>query len=370
MKFYKLEIKNWKSFYDLSFEFGSGNILIWGDSRVGKTSLLKVIAAFMTRFRDGFIELDDGIYVTDNDASFIKELPNFREYSLKGTFLFDEAINVDYEYDIESPGHFIQILECKDNHIHMLSEAEIENLDSVEAYITKVRRTHENLPVLQFYTSDRNILNKCNCDLKYLTDFEAIYYSGLSQQTNLKFFCEWIGLKKNIGVAEDYLININVGLKYLFPDFKSELMLNEQNNLVIKYKDFVYDYTQFSNYEKSCICMFADLMLRLILANPKSDNPFDGMGVVLIDNVDLFMDNSVQQGFVDRLNKLFPNVQFIMTVNNYPQICSDLSDNNDLFKLYKISKRIVRPINNSETIELRVKSSDLMYMKSGILTLD
>ncbi len=65
---------------------------------------------------------------------------------------------------------------------------------------------------------------------------------------------------------------------------------------------------QLSDGEKCTLAMIGDLARRLVLANPHSDTPLYGGGVVLIDEIDLHMHPLWQREIVPILHKVFPNI--------------------------------------------------------------
>lgn len=77
-----------------------------------------------------------------------------------------------------------------------------------------------------------------------------------------------------------------------------------------------FDLFQVSNGEKCTLALFGDLARRLALANPSRENPLEGEGVVLIDEVELHMHSLWQRKVVGELTKTFPNIQFIITTNS------------------------------------------------------
>jgi predicted ATP-binding protein involved in virulence len=82
-----------------------------------------------------------------------------------------------------------------------------------------------------------------------------------------------------------------------------------------------------SQGEKSLLALVADIARRLTLLNPERDNPLDGVGVVLIDEIDLHLHPSWQQVIVSRLQSTFKNIQFIITTHS-PQVCHAVSSDN------------------------------------------
>lgn len=85
------------------------------------------------------------------------------------------------------------------------------------------------------------------------------------------------------------------------------------------------DVNQLSQGEKSLLALVGDIARRLAILNPSLDNPLQGEGVVLIDEVDLHLHPKWQQNLIDKLTKTFPNVQFILTTHS-PHIVSDRKD--------------------------------------------
>lgn len=67
-----------------------------------------------------------------------------------------------------------------------------------------------------------------------------------------------------------------------------------------------------------------DLARKLAIANPSRENPLEGEGVVLIDEVDLHLHPS-WQGRMMPLFRTFPNIQFIVTTHS-PKVLSEIKD--------------------------------------------
>ena len=85
------------------------------------------------------------------------------------------------------------------------------------------------------------------------------------------------------------------------------------------------DVKQLSQGEKSLLALVGDIARRLALLNPSLDNPSEGEGVVMIDEVDLHLHPKWQHDLIDKLVATFPNVQFILTTHS-PHVISDRND--------------------------------------------
>jgi predicted ATP-binding protein involved in virulence len=70
--------------------------------------------------------------------------------------------------------------------------------------------------------------------------------------------------------------------------------------------------------------MIVDIARHLAIANPNPEqNPLEGNGIVLIDELDLHLHPRWQRSIVGHLQKTFPNLQFIATTHS-PQIIGEV----------------------------------------------
>ncbi|NKB18786.1 MAG: AAA family ATPase [Pseudanabaena sp. CRU_2_10] len=83
---------------------------------------------------------------------------------------------------------------------------------------------------------------------------------------------------------------------------------------------------QLSDGEKCLLAMVGDLARRLAIANPGLDNPLEGEGVVLIDEIELHLHPKWQRMIIPALVRTFPNCQFIVTTHS-PQVLSEVQPN-------------------------------------------
>lgn len=94
---------------------------------------------------------------------------------------------------------------------------------------------------------------------------------------------------------------------------------DEQSKLIELFcikNDCKISVSQLSQGEKTMISLVCDISLRLISANNISDRPFDGNGVVIIDEIDLHLHPVWQQTVLLRLRETFPNIQFIISTHS------------------------------------------------------
>ena len=73
---------------------------------------------------------------------------------------------------------------------------------------------------------------------------------------------------------------------------------------------------QLSDGERAFLALLGDLVRRLALANPDLENPLDGHGVVLVDELELHLHPRWQREVAEKLRSTFPNIQFIATTHS------------------------------------------------------
>lgn len=138
------------------------------------------------------------------------------------------------------------------------------------------------------------------------------------------------GLQLKIDSMQSDYVNINAKTIRLaierFTDFRNIRIERKGTPKMVVEKDGEkLDVNQLSQGEKSLLALVGDIARRLAILNPSLDNPLQGEGVVLIDEVDLHLHPKWQQNLIDKLTKTFPNVQFILTTHS-PHIVSDNPD--------------------------------------------
>ncbi|MFT5120100.1 MAG: putative ATP-binding protein involved in virulence [Psychrobacter glaciei] len=95
--------------------------------------------------------------------------------------------------------------------------------------------------------------------------------------------------------------------------------------MIVEKNNQEYDINQLSQGERSLLALVGDIARRLVILNPSLDNPLEGEGVVMIDEVDLHLHPKWQHDLIDKFVKTFPNVQFILTTHS-PHVISDRPD--------------------------------------------
>ena len=179
-------------------------------------------------------------------------------------------------------------------------------------------------------------LEKQTIKLKKIIDFEpdsekkAKLYAHLINNINksislIDIYQKEIDETINIHNESITLVAIREAIER-FTDFKNPRIRRQGIPTMIVEKDGEeLDINQLSQGEKSLLALVGDIARRLTILNPSLDNPLEGEGVVMIDEVDLHLHPKWQHDLIDKLVRTFPNVQFILTTHS-PHVISDRSD--------------------------------------------
>ncbi|HHQ6598161.1 TPA: retron Ec78 anti-phage system effector ATPase PtuA [Serratia fonticola] len=124
-------------------------------------------------------------------------------------------------------------------------------------------------------------------------------------------------------VAGKIIVYIKNAFKIFLPELENIRILHSTSNvkLMLTKNGLELDAQQLSQGEKSILTLIGDLTRRLVMLNPSLNNPLDGHGIVLIDEIDLHLHPTWQQRIVSNLRSVFKNIQFIITTHS-PQVLS------------------------------------------------
>ncbi|MDR0611609.1 MAG: AAA family ATPase [Planctomycetaceae bacterium] len=115
---------------------------------------------------------------------------------------------------------------------------------------------------------------------------------------------------------------------------------------------------QLSDGEKCLLALVGDIARRLAIANPERENPLEGEGIVLIDEIDLHLHPQWQRMILPKLTEIFPNCQFIVSTHS-PQILGEIR-----------SENIICLQDGENGIEYRVPSYEIYGQTSDVLLED
>jgi predicted ATP-binding protein involved in virulence len=107
-----------------------------------------------------------------------------------------------------------------------------------------------------------------------------------------------------------------------YSDFK--VLRSPKKSFVIKKGDETFDFNQLSDGEKSYMVLIFDIARKISMTHPSLDNPLNGDGIVLIDEIDLHLHPSWQREVIGKLQTIFPHCQFFVSTHS-PHVVSSVN---------------------------------------------
>lgn len=139
-----------------------------------------------------------------------------------------------------------------------------------------------------------------------------------------KFKKEKNYLDKQIQAVRNATALVNNFSNFSFDREAWQFVLEKNGNQVF--------FNQLSDGERGYILLVGDIARRLAIANPGLENPLEGDGIILIDEIELHLHPKWQRMIIPGLLKAFPNCQFIVTSHS-PQVLGEIKDNNSIWIL-------------------------------------
>ena len=140
--------------------------------------------------------------------------------------------------------------------------------------------------------------------------------------------------KKDFDYKDKNLLAVKKAISIFF-DEKVNIFIERQFDidLCFQFKNKALYYSELSDGEKAVISLFGDIARRLCDANTSLQNPLEGNGIVIIDEIEQHLHPSWQRQILKKLHKTFPNIQFIITTHS-PIIISEIDKDYAVLHFY------------------------------------
>jgi predicted ATP-binding protein involved in virulence len=149
--------------------------------------------------------------------------------------------------------------------------------------------------------------------------------SNLEYNSPVINFEDWLlelelaATKNNIAAEKKELLKECIITSGILPEISSiRFSTDEKFNNYIEYqtKDGWFKLEELGYGYQSTLGWMMDLCYRLFIDYPDSSNPLKEPAIVLVDEVDLHLHPQWQRTIINRLSKIFPKVQFIVTTHS------------------------------------------------------
>ncbi len=128
-------------------------------------------------------------------------------------------------------------------------------------------------------------------------------------------------------VPDRQLEAVRSALQRFLPEFTNFRIRRSPLRMEVQKNGQSLTVNQLSDGEKCLIAMIGDLARRMAIANPTRDNPLEGSGIILIDEIDLHLHPKWQRNVVSKLVEVFPNCQFILSTHS-PHVINHVQPEN------------------------------------------
>lgn len=189
------------------------------------------------------------------------------------------------------------------------------------------------LPALAYYRTNRSVAGiPGRAPRRAFSQLDA-YDAAFSGCAGFRPFFEWFReredweneSRRGPGFREDPgLAAVKRAMSAFLPGFEEWRVFRRPLRMTVRKQGREVVVNDLSDGEKGLMAMVGDLARRLAMANPAAENPCEGRGVVLIDEVELHLHPAWQKDVLPNLLKTFPRVQFFVTTHS-PLVLSQLN---------------------------------------------
>ena len=357
MKIKQLRMQSFRGINDLILDFDDRLNVMYGDNGSGKSSILDCSAVFLAYImgkirtfhsfegsmpptfteRDisnGFNETQTEIEISvDGITKNLQFSFVLTRNSLNSTSGYDALESKDFKLVIANTDHY-------DNRSN-LSDGEIFHHFVYDQFRAN---SMASLPLAVYYSANRSVRDVTlesleNHTVNQLTAYDQAIVAG---KINFKDLFVWFRNTEDLENEEwrngnrEYrdrgLESVRNAITSIMLGFTDLQVKRSRMEMTLKKQGQELIINQLSDGEKNLLAMVGDLARRLAIANPEMENPEQGSGVVLIDEIELHLHPKWQRMVIPALLRTFPNCQFIITTHS-PQVLGEVKDG----KIYQLA---------------------------------
>lgn len=356
MKIKNIELKHFRSAADIKLTFEPQLNLFIGVNGAGKSTVLDALSTGLSWLVKR-IERDNG----RGTAISVSSVQVGQDNAALG-------INV---VDKDTPYHWLLTKTIKGAPTNLASD--FSGASQLAQVLRQNFKTSKDWPVIACYSVNRVVATvRPTVPNANTNNPLAIYENALSGKTNFQSFFEWFRVQDDIANEQDKL-----GLQRKLDDIQAQLLStqsgdgdsseNERDSIgailaqtttqhnqtshreltvvtqaieqfvpqfsnlrvkrtphpqmLIDKNGATFNLEQLSEGEKNLISLIGDIARRLAIGNSHREQPLEGEGIIVIDEIDLHLHPSWQRLVIPKLLDVFPNCQFFISTHS-PQVVS------------------------------------------------
>lgn len=339
----KLYINDFRGIHELVLDLQGKSTVLYGINGVGKSSVLSAVNLMYANIINRLVKqrFKQSVKAEESDIKYKKAMA-----MIGADFHFDnEKMFYPYSLGIYRKGY--AKLNLSKDLVHLVKHYEdlyIEE-DKVDDDNNLISTSEDsNIPIFVNYGVNRLVLKtplriRKKESYGQFTAFEKAIENQIAFDKLFEWFLEqelYETQRQKIEAGyEDIPLKAVKSAMLAMLDGYSNVHITARPYSMKVYKGSdVLDILQLSDGEKCTLALFGDLARRLTIANPSLENPLEGKGVVLIDEIELHMHTSWQRKIIQVLKSTFPNIQFVITTHS-PQVLGEIGMDFNVFSLEK-----------------------------------
>jgi predicted ATP-binding protein involved in virulence len=331
MQVKRLQINAFRGIEALDLEFHPGSNVLIGVNGVGKSSILECLATLGFMYTDGFRKKSLNPLPSNDHIKFGHDTSHIA--------IVCELDNSDFHWGLDvkrEDGQGIDLtgdLETKRlGQIALRTrQAFEENPDSTNLPLGIYYPTTRIIPTDPYSRKQNGIIHRDSHRPNFLN------IQALEGRLDFTEFFTWFKdredlenetrLETNPDHRDRQLEAIRNAIPIFLPGFSHLRIKRSPLRMVVTKNGQELIISQLSDGEKSLLTIIGDIARRLAICNPALENPLEGEGIILIDEIDAHLHPKWQRGIIPKLEHTFPNCQFFIATHS-PQIISDVKSEN------------------------------------------
>jgi predicted ATP-binding protein involved in virulence len=360
MKLDQLTLSNFRGFDQIDLEFEADITVVAGVNGVGKSGVLKALAAALSQGLPVFTASKEAPFgLSDTDVQFGKPavtlsmalaLPSASVHvdvnrtapldAAKVKALLERRDELRFATRETKPGSAEE--QALNDSLRLVEHQLAEPVDlptvrvlpkdaSVppEDFNLQARKA-EQQPFAVFYSTNR-LLSRLPPSLPRVRSLSvsAAYERALAQpEVSLNDFANWarvVAAGADRAYAARMFRQLSRAIRSFLPGV-THLRLHDTRSprFSVRKRGGQLYLEQLSDGERGLLALVFDLSRRLAIANPASANALrEGVALVMIDEIELHLHPKWQRDVTDRLRKTFPGCQFVVTTHS-PQVIGEV----------------------------------------------
>ncbi len=308
LKITQLQLTNFRGFESLTLDLSKAQTTVLvGENGAGKSSVLDALAITSVHLTSYFGSPDLTGRLRDTDVRF-------------GNKTTETKITTHYETSSQMGKYPFRI--------------PVSSFDPEPPLTSKIKGLSFEMSLFAYYTTNRTVLDT-PLEVPNEHRFSSVdaFDGALNRlKTDFRSFFQWFRLREDLenetrvndsSFRDTQLEAVRQALLSMLPNYQNLRVQRNPLGLLVTKGETRLLINQLSDGEKCLIAMVGDIARRLAIANPQLEKPLEGYGVVLIDEIELHLHPKWQREVVGKLEKAFPNCQFIVTTHS-PQVISEV----------------------------------------------